>query len=206
MSLVSLQDISIAFGGPPLLDNINLQIKRGERLGLLGRNGTGKTTLMKLISGEQEPDKGTVSFRQSVVTALLPQEVPDNITGRVFDVILSGLGKKGELPALYLHLTALLANDHSQPLMDQLDQVQKDLDVHDGWEIHRQAETIITRMTLNGEADFQDLSAGLKRRVLLARALVCKPDILLLDEPTNHPDIDAITCLEEIMLRFEDTR
>jgi ATP-binding cassette subfamily F protein uup len=175
MSLIGLQGVSISFIGQPLLDKVNLQIQPGERVCLLGRNGSGKTTLMKIINRDMEPDKGTVARQQGVTTALLPQEVPEGIKGIVFDVVLSGLGKKGELPA------------------------------DDAWEIHRQAETIITRMKLNPEAEFQQLSAGLKRRVLLARALVSKPGILLLDEPTNHLDIDAITWLEEFLVRYEST-
>jgi ATP-binding cassette subfamily F protein uup len=175
MSLIGLQDVSITFSDSPLLDGINLQIQPGERVCLLGRNGSGKTTLMKIINGDIEPDSGTVARQQGLTTALLPQEVPEGIKGTIFDVVLSGLCKKGELPA------------------------------EEGWEIHRQAETIITRMRLNPSAEFQFLSAGLKRRVLLARALVSKPGILQLDEPTNHLDIDAITWLEEFLMRYEGT-
>lgn len=175
MSLIGLQDVSISFRGPPLLDRVNLQIQAGERVCLLGRNGSGKTTLMKIINRDMEPDSGTVARQQGVTTALLPQEVPQGFKGIVFDVVLSGLGKKGELPA------------------------------DDEWEIHRQAETIITRMRLNPEVEFQQLSAGLKRRVLLARALVSQPKILLVDEPTNHLDIGAINWLEEFLMRYEGT-
>ncbi len=175
MSLIGIQDVSISFGDSPLLDRINLQILRGERVCLLGRNGSGKTTLMKIIHGDMELDSGTVTRQQGLTTALLPQEVPEGIKGTVFDVVLSGLGKEGELPAA------------------------------EGWEVHRQVDTIITRMRLNPGAGFPQLSAGLKRRVLLARALVSKPGILLLDEPTNHLDIDAITWLEEFLMRYEST-
>jgi ATP-binding cassette subfamily F protein uup len=175
MSLIGLQDVSISFGDSPLLDGINLQIQPGEKVCLLGRNGSGKTTLMKIIDGDMEPDSGTVARQQGLTTALLPQEVPQGIKGTVFEVVHSGLGKKGELSA------------------------------EEEWEVHRQAETIITRMRLNPGAEFQQLSAGLKRRVLLARALVSKPGILQLDEPTNHLDIDAINWLEEFLMRYEGT-
>jgi ATP-binding cassette subfamily F protein uup len=205
MSLIGLQDVSITFGDSPLLDRINLQIQPGERVCLLGRNGSGKTTLMKIINSDIEPDNGTVARQQGVTTALLAQEVPEGIKGTIFDVVLSGLGKKGELPAEYHRLSIKLAEENSNSLMKRLDLVQKALDAGDGWEVHRQAETIITRMRLNPEAEFQKLSAGLKRRVLLARALVSKPGILLLDEPTNHLDIDAITWLEEFLVRYEST-
>jgi ATP-binding cassette subfamily F protein uup len=205
MSLIGLQDVSIFFGGPPLLDRVNLQIQPGERACLLGRNGTGKTTLMKIINSDMEPDSGTVSRQQGLTTALLPQEVPEGIKGTVFEVVLSGLGKKGELLAEYQRLNKKLAEESSSALMKRVDQVQKILDAADGWEVHRQVETIITRMRLNPEAEFQLLSAGLKRRVLLAMALVSKPGILQLDEPTNHLDIDAITWLEEFLMRYEGT-
>ncbi len=205
MALVSLKDVTIGFGGPLILDKVQLQIRKGERVCLLGRNGTGKTTLMKLINGDLEPDKGNIVRQQGVTTALLAQEVPRGITGTVFDVVLGGLGKRGELPAEYHHLSVRLAEEGSEALMKELDRLQKRLDAEDGWEIHRQAETVITRMKLDPEAAFNVLSAGLKRRVLLARALVCKPDILLLDEPTNHLDIDAITWLEEFLMRYEGT-
>lgn len=187
------------------MDKVQLQIRKGERVCLLGRNGTGKTTLMKLINEDLEPDKGNIVRQQGVTTALLAQEVPRGITGTVFGVVLGGLGKPGELPAEYHHLSVRLAEEGGEALMKELDRLQKRLDAEDGWEIHRQAETVITRMKLNPEAAFNVLSAGLKRRVLLARALVCKPDILLLDEPTNHLDIDAITWLEEFLMRYEGT-
>ncbi len=203
MSLINLNNITISFGGPILLDGISLQIQRGERVCLLGRNGTGKTTLMRLINGDIEPDKGTAARRQGMTTAHLPQEVPKGITGQVFDVVLGGLGKRGELPTQYHHVSARLAEESTDALLEQLDLLQKRLEAEGGWEIHRQAETVITRMQLDPDAYFETLSAGLKRRVLLARALVSKPDILLLDEPTNHLDIDAVSWLEEFLLRYE---
>ncbi|MCP4220072.1 MAG: ATP-binding cassette domain-containing protein [bacterium] len=205
MSFINLQEVSISFGGPPLLEGVNLRIQRGEHACLLGRNGTGKTTLMKLVNGDIEPDKGTVARKQGLTTALLTQEVPEDISGNVFDVVLGGLGKRGELPTQYHHLTVRLAEEGGDDLLKQLDLVQKELETGDGWEIHRQADTIITRMKLDEEVEFKTLSAGMKRRVLLARALVCKPDILLLDEPTNHLDIDAITWLEEFLNKYEGT-
>lgn len=203
MSLISLNNVTVSFGGPLLLDSVNLQIQRGERVCLLGRNGTGKTTLMKIINGDLEPENGTVTRQQGITTAHLPQEVSLDIKGRVFDVVLSGLGKSGELPAQYHHLSVRLAEEGGEELLKQLDLLHKRLDAEGGWETHRQAETVITRMQLDPEASFDTLSAGLKRRVLLARALVSRPGILLLDEPTNHLDIDAVTWLEEFLLRYE---
>lgn len=205
MALVSLKDVTVGFGGPLLLDKVQLQIRKGERVCLLGRNGTGKTTLMRLINKNLEPDKGNIVRQQGVTTALLAQEVPRGITGQVFDVVMGGLGERGKLPAEYFHLSVRLAEEGGETLMKELDCLQKKLDAEGGWEIHRQAESVISRMKLDPGAEFNVLSAGLKRRVLLARALVCKPDILLLDEPTNHLDIDAITWLEEFLMRYEGT-
>lgn len=174
MALISLQDVFIAFGGPPVLDCVSLQIQKGEKVCLLGRNGAGKTTLLKLINNDLEPDKGTMARQQGLTTAHLAQEVPQGISGQVFHVVLDGFEKQA-------------------------------LDTEGEWEIHRQTETMITRMNLDANAPFESLSAGMKRRVLLARALVSKPDILLLDEPTNHLDIGAITWLEEFLSRYEGT-
>jgi ATP-binding cassette subfamily F protein uup len=174
MALISLQDVFIAFGGPPVLECVSLQIQKGEKVCLLGRNGAGKTTLLKLINNDQEPDKGTIARQQGLTTAYLPQEVPQGISGQVFQVVLGGFEKQTP-------------------------------DTEGEWEIHRQTENIIARMSLDANAPFESLSAGMKRRVLLARALVSKPDILLLDEPTNHLDIDAITWLEEFLTRYEGT-
>jgi ATP-binding cassette subfamily F protein uup len=208
MALINVQNIDIGFGGALLLDKLDLQIQWGERVCLLGRNGMGKTTLMKLINGDMEPDSGAISRQKGITTALLTQEVPGGIKGAVFDVVLGGLGKDGELLADYHRLSVELAasqGKNTAALLKRLDQVQETLEASGGWEFHRQAETVITRMQLEPEARFENLSAGLKRRVLLARALVRRPDLLLLDEPTNHLDIDAIGWLEEFLVRYEGT-
>ena len=162
MALVTLKDVTISFGGPTLLDTANWQIERGERICLIGRNGTGKSTLLRLIHGELPPDSGMITKAQGLKTALLPQEVPLDLDGTVYDIISSG-----------------------QP--------------------HQQVQTAISRMGLNETAECSTLSAGLKRRVLLARALVSEPDILMLDEPTNHLDIDAIVWMEQFLLRSGKT-
>ncbi len=205
MALINIKDVKIGFGGALLLDGANLQLHPGERVCLLGRNGTGKTTLMKLINGDSEPDEGDITRQQGVETALLTQEIPPEMAGSVFDVVMDGLGERGKLSSEHHHLTVLLTEDHSATVMNQLDHVQKALDANGGWEITRQADTIITRMQLDPDALFNQLSAGLKRRALLARALVCQPDVLLLDEPTNHLDIDAITWLEDFLTRIRST-
>ncbi|MEO6807570.1 MAG: ATP-binding cassette domain-containing protein, partial [Isosphaeraceae bacterium] len=171
MALLSLREVSLAFGGPRLLDQVDLQIERGERLCLLGRNGEGKSTLLRLIRGEIPPDDGEVLRLQGLRIARLPQEVPQGRVGSVADEVALGL------------------DEHDRPTLGP---------------DHR-VEAVISRMGLDPEARFEELSSGLKRRTLLARALVADPDILLLDEPTNHLDIESIRWLEDALMRFGGT-
>ena len=163
MALISLQDVSLGFGGPLLLENINLQIERGEWVGLLGRNGMGKSTLLKLINGSLSPKSGSVARQQNLRVSYLPQEVQQGLAGTVIEIVATGLDVE---PA------------GSSP--------------EDHWQRQIQVDQVISRMLLDPKAQFDTLSAGLKRRVLLARGLVRTPDLLLLDEPTNHLDIESI--------------
>jgi ATP-binding cassette subfamily F protein uup len=176
MALISVQDVSIGFGGPRLLEEINLQIESGEWIGLLGRNGMGKSTLLKLISGEISPHSGTIARQQNIRMAYLPQEVPQGLSGRVHDIVASGL-----------------------------DAMSGTLDAEHQWQRQHQVEKILSRMELESETRFEVLSAGLKRRVYLARGLVSNPDLLLLDEPTNHLDIPSIDWLEDFLKRWGGT-
>ncbi len=178
MALISLQDVSVGFGGPLLLEDVNLQIEKGEWVGLLGRNGMGKSTLLKLINGDLLPQSGTVSRQQNLRVAYLPQEVPLGLTGKVNEIVASGL-------------------------LDQSDEPGEELE--DQWQRQLQVEQVIDRMELNPKAQFETLSAGMKRRVLLARGLVRNPDLLLLDEPTNHLDINSISWLEDFLARWGGT-
>jgi ATP-binding cassette subfamily F protein uup len=177
MALLSLQDVSLGFGGPLLLEEINLQIEQGEWVGLLGRNGMGKSTLLKLVNGDIYPQSGVVARQQNLRAAYLPQEVPAGVTGRVLDIVAGGL--EGIAPVVA---------DHEHPWQGQL-----------------QVEQVIARMQLEPEAQFEILSAGMKRRVMLARGLVRNPDLLLLDEPTNHLDIASIDWLEDFLKRWGGT-
>ena len=212
MALVSLRDVGIAFGGPPVLDGVDLQIERGQRVCLVGRNGEGKSTLMRLIDGDLEPQRGEVIVQEDVRIARLAQQVPLGLRGAVFDVVAGGLGRWSELLADYHRVSGQLTAEDvggsgQKALLGKLDRIQHALETDGGWQIHQRVETVISRMKLDGHADVDvgALSAGLKRRVLLARALVSAPDVLLLDEPTNHLDIDAIRWLEEFLLRQEAT-
>jgi ATP-binding cassette subfamily F protein uup len=205
MALVSLRDVTLRFRGPPLLEDASFTLEPGERVCLLGRNGTGKSTLLRLIHGDLEPDRGEIARQQGLVTSLLPQEVPQGLGGSVFDEVVRGLGPRAGLLAEYHHVSARLATEESSELHARLDRIQHALEAEGGWRMHQEVETLLTRMDLPGDAEVASLSAGMKRRVLLAKALVREPAILLLDEPTNHLDIEAIRWLEEFLLRFGAT-
>jgi ATP-binding cassette subfamily F protein uup len=205
MPLISLQNISVGFGGPLLLEGIDLQIEPGERVCLVGRNGTGKSTIMRVITGDIKPDSGMVVFQQGLRTALLTQEVPQNISGSVFDVVSDAFGEQGRLLADYHHISGRLSHDHSEKLMAELEDVQHRFEAAGGWQMQQKVDEILTRLQLPEDAEFAELSGGLKRRVLLARALAGGPDLLLLDEPTNHLDIVSIAWLEEFLLSYGGT-
>ncbi len=205
MALLTLRTITLAFGGPPLFDGINLQIEPGDRLCLLGRNGTGKSTLLKLISGELVPEGGEIQRQQGLKVAQVSQDVPLELNGSVFDVVASGMGNAAELLAEYHHVSHRLALDGSEALLTRLEELQHELEVSGGWGLHQDVERVLNRLRLDAEDEFTSLSGGTKRRVLLARALVSSPDILILDEPTNHLDIDTILWLEEFLAKSVKT-
>ena len=205
MALISLQEISVAFGGPLLFDQLSLQVEPGERIALLGRNGVGKTTLMKVMAGQVSIDEGEIVFQKGVQVTHLPQEVPNDIKGIVFDIVFSGLGPRAKLLSDYHHVVHRLHTEHTPELMRQLDNLQTELDQSGGWDIDAEVELVLSHMKLDGEADFETLSGGQKRRVLLAKALVLKPEVLLLDEPTNHLDIDSINWLEGYLKDYPGT-
>ncbi len=205
MALITLRAVNLGFGGPALLEHLDLKIERGERLCLVGRNGTGKSTLMKLIAGEIKADEGEVVYQQGINITRLTQEVPRNLEGTVFDVVAAGLGEQGKLLAEFHHISHELAHDTSDQIMKRFEDVQHKLEACGGWEVDQKVTATLSRMQLDPEMEFSALSGGLKRRVLLARALVNKPDLLMLDEPTNHLDIEAIRWLEEFLLDFDGT-
>ena len=205
MALVTFQDVSLAFGGPLLFDRISFNLEAGERTALLGRNGTGKTTLLRLMAGEMGPDDGRVSRQKGLRTAFVPQDVPRDMEGEVFDVVASGLGERGRLLSDYHHVTHLLEKSSSPQLLQELSRLQAELDRTGSWQTDHQVEQAIACMKLSPRDRFEQLSGGARRRALLARALVSAPDLLLLDEPTNHLDIDSIIWLEGFIKNFSGT-
>ena len=200
MPLITLRDLGLSFGAPPLLEAVNLTIEPGERICLLGRNGEGKSTLLKIIAGELAPDEGEVTRAPGLKVARLDQTVPEARGGSVFDVVADGLEASAALLKRHHALCAALAEDAEPAALRELETVQAAMESAGAWEVERRVSEVISRLGLDPEADFDALSGGLKRRVLLARALAGGPDLLLLDEPTNHLDLEAITWLEEFLL------
>ncbi len=202
MALITVQNVSIAFGGPPLLDRVNLQIEKGQRICLMGRNGAGKSTLLKILDGQVSPSEGTLRHEPNLTSAYFSQTIPSNLTGTVFEIIARGLGARGELLLQY-------HTEEQRPMTEsraqRLEQLHNALETHRAWSVYEEIARVTSRMGLDPESTYQDLSGGQKRRVLLGATLVSDPDVLLLDEPTNHLDVSTITWLEETLLALNKT-
>jgi len=204
MALLWINNISISFGGPQLIDGASLQIEAGERIGLLGRNGSGKSTLMKLLNKDMVPDAGEISGSSDVRIALMPQDIED-LPGTVYDVVAAGDQQHLDLLHEYHDLSVQLTQSNNQNLLKKMERVHHKLEAAGAWQYSQKVEAVISRTSLDANAEFSLLSAGMKRRVLLARALVREPDILLLDEPTNHLDIHSILRLEAFLQNYDKT-
>ncbi len=193
MALITLKDVNVSFGADAILDQANLVIEPNERIGLIGRNGAGKSTLLKMVDGEVLPDDGELIRQQGIITGRLIQEVPNDISYDIRSVIALGDEVRGPVLAEFY-----LKGDESAALQSQLNE-------QDAWSLDRQVKTLCSKFDLEPEQSFAELSGGMKRRVLMARALVKEPDIVLLDEPTNHLDIDTILWLENLLLGLNVT-
>ena len=205
MAIVGMRDVSWGFGGLPLLDNITLQIEKGDRICIVGRNGVGKSTLLKLISRELIPDSGEVWRQQGITIAALEQDVPPGFDGTIFEVVAEGLGETGKALAEHHRISRRSEADINTESAKRRDELQHMLDSSGGWALLNQIENVLSRTWLNPEDMFAGLSAGMKRRTLFARTLASNPDLLLLDEPTNHLDIDTIIWMESYILRHVKT-
>ena len=198
MAYITLRDVHLAFGGPALLDGANFSLERGERVCLIGRNGEGKSTLLKLIEGSLLPDNGEVSIQNGLTVSMLAQDVPMD-SGKVADIVAAGAGEAANVLKDYHEASdACVLGD--MEACDRMGMLQHKLDQLDGWALENKVNTILGKMGLDPNADLADLSGGRKRRVLLARALLTQPDVLLLDEPTNHLDVESIEWLEKFLL------
>ncbi|PQO41991.1 ATP-binding cassette domain-containing protein [Blastopirellula marina] len=199
MPLITLKNVRHAYHDRPLFTDVNFVLEPGQRVCLMGRNGAGKSTLLKILAGEVTPDDGEVATAVGLKRAQMAQTVPTDDRGTVYDVVADGVGDLAAILREYHLLTHQLAENATDEVAKRLDELQHEIDTNDGWNLQNQIEQTLTRTGLDGELIFQKLSAGMKRRVLLARALVNEPDLLLLDEPTNHLDIDAILWLEKLL-------
>lgn len=198
MALLRIKNLSIAFGIHRLLDEANLVIEKGERIGLLGRNGEGKSTLLKIINQEIAFDSGEIQGRNKIVIAKLDQAPNLSIEQKVYDVVASGLGQIGQHIAQYRHLSI----DGSDQALAEMADIQATIEAEHAWPLMNNIDKTLSRLGLDAEQNVADLSGGWQRRVSLARALATQPDLLLLDEPTNHLDIEAIAWLEAQLIQF----
>jgi ABC transport system ATP-binding/permease protein len=194
MSLISLHGISIAFGGPPLLDNLSVDIHKGQRVCIVGRNGAGKSTFMKIIGGDLSADSGEVIRAPGFRSAYLRQDIDATIDGTAGEVVAAGAGEAGRAWAR-LHRLIDEKGDTAE-----ITKLQHHLADRDGWHVETVVKRVLEQVQVDGAAEFKTLSGGMRRRVLLARALAREPDLLLLDEPTNHCDIPTINWLESFLL------
>lgn len=200
MSLLRFEQVELAFGTHVLLDNVSLNLAAGDRIGLLGRNGAGKSSLLSLIANRQQPDSGHIWRTSNLRVAELAQELPEATEQTIFDWVASGLSEAGDLLKRYHTLVNRpLDNDEA---LQKLQHVQSALEAVDGWRLQQNVDAILQRLSLSPDASLASLSGGWRRRAALARALVQEPDILLLDEPTNHLDIEAISWLEQEISTF----
>src|SRR3954464_7134935 len=200
MALLAMQEVNVAVGGPLILDRASFTIEKGERVCLLGRNGAGKSTIMKLLDGTMRPDSGEVVRQTGIAVARLEQEVPEHVTGTVFDVVAAGLGPTGSLLARYHDASHAVGANASEAALRELDRLHHQLDAANAWEMASRVDTVLEHLGLEPDAAFAKASGGRKRQALLARALVRQPDVLLLDEPTNHLDVDAVEWMENFLV------
>jgi len=202
MAVISLSSAQLAFGHVALLDHADFSLETGERVGLIGRNGTGKSSLLKVISGRSKLDDGLLVMQQGLKIAYVEQEPVFDPESTVFDAVAGGMGDQQAMLAEYESLTGQFGQGNDEALMERMHELQVKLDATDAWNLGNKVETTLGRLGLNGDAKMKTLSGGMQKRVALAVALVSGPDVLLLDEPTNHLDFQSILWLEGLLREF----
>jgi ATP-binding cassette subfamily F protein uup len=205
MSLIRIQEGCLAFGHVPLMDHVELNVSNRERLCLIGRNGTGKSTLLNVLAGEQILDSGQVWRSDGCRIAKLAQEVPGTATATLFEIVAEGLGNHSQLLARYHQASQAFADggDVDKKALEAFGRLQNELETAGAWEGSERVDAVLSRLDLPPDALMSQCSGGVRRRAMLGQALVCQPDLLLLDEPTNHLDIEAIEALEEALLGYQ---
>ncbi len=202
MAVISLSSAQLAFGHVALLDHADFSLETGERVGLIGRNGTGKSSLLKIISGRSKLDDGLLVMQQGIKIAYVEQEPVFDLESTVFDAVAGGMGDQQAMLTEYEAITGQFGGDNDEALMERMHELQLKLDAVDGWNLAHKVDTTLDRLGLNRDAKMGTLSGGMQKRVALAVALVSGPDVLLLDEPTNHLDFTSIKWLEGLLREF----
>ncbi len=198
MPLITLDSISLSFSDKPILNEVSATILKGDKVALIGRNGEGKSTFMRVLARTIEPDDGKMKVKNGVTISYLEQTPPEDNDKNLFDIVAEGLGEVGQILTKYQYFI-------NQGKLDEASEYQQQIDQLDGWQYLHQIEAILNRFNLNGETILSTLSGGWRRRVMLAQALIKEPDVLLLDEPTNHMDITAILDLERMLRDYHGT-
>jgi len=204
MPHITLDNASLAFGHHPLLDKASFQLDPGERVGLIGRNGAGKSSMLKVIAGETKLDDGNIWRAPSVRIVYVPQEPALDQTHTVYEAVAEGLGAMQKVLVEYHDVTHKMGEPDAdiEALMERMQDLQHELDANNGWDMQARVEAVLSRLSLDADIMVAKLSGGWRKRVALGRALVADPEVLLLDEPTNHLDLEAIEWLEELLLNF----
>lgn len=205
MELIRIANGELAFGEDKILDNADLTIKQGERVCLVGRNGAGKSSLLKVLMRQQNLDDGQLSYSNEIVLGMLEQDPPKSCDLSIFDFVAQGVEENAELIQKYHHLIQVISEDPSEANLEKLSNIQQSLEQANAWQDEQRIEQVLSKLSLNPEARVNDLSGGWLRKLALAKALVTDPDVLLLDEPTNHLDIESVLWLEKFLKEFAGT-